>query len=93
MNQQSGYYKKIKTTHLDNLELLKATSYNEDFPLHSHETFCISLIENGTFKENQQYAPTGTIFITNPNEMHTNDLVHETGSSKLYISAPMFLHI
>lgn len=88
MNQNSNVYKRIKSNQLDNLELLKATNYNESFPLHSHDTFCVSLIENGTFKENETYAATGTIFISNPNEIHRNDLVFETGYSfkTLYIS-------
>jgi AraC-like DNA-binding protein len=92
MNNATTFYKKIKTNQLDGLELLKALDYNEDFPLHSHETFCVSLIENGTFKENEQFASTGSIFITNPNEIHSNDMVFETGYSfkTLYISPDIF---
>jgi AraC-like DNA-binding protein len=92
MNNSTTFYQRIKTNQLDGLELLKALDYNEDFPLHSHETFCVSLIENGTFKENEQFASTGSIFITNPNDIHSNDMVFDTGYSfkTLYISPDIF---
>jgi AraC-like DNA-binding protein len=81
-------FKKLPHNQFDGMEILKATEYNKSFPLHSHETFCISLIENGTFKENQQYGVTGDIFITNPNEIHDNEMVFDTGYSftTLYVS-------
>jgi AraC-like DNA-binding protein len=95
MNNSTTFYQRIKTDQLDGLELLKALDYNEDFPLHSHETFCVSLIENGTFKENEQFASTGSIFITNPNQIHSNDMVFDTGYSfkTLYISPDIFKKI
>jgi AraC-like ligand binding domain len=95
MNNSTTFYQRIKTNQLDGLELLKALDYNEDFPLHSHETFCVSLIENGTFKENEQFASTGSIFITNPNDIHSNDMVFDTGYSfkTLYISPDIFKKI
>ncbi|TAF24565.1 MAG: AraC family transcriptional regulator [Runella slithyformis] len=85
-------YRSIRSPHIDNIELLAATHYNADFPDHSHETFCITLVENGTFKENEYMATAGTIYITNPNEIHRNDLVFETGYCfKTFYVSPDFL--
>jgi AraC-like DNA-binding protein len=62
----------FKSSILDNIELLESTISNHSFPTHFHDTFCISLIKNGVFNENEVTATTGSILISNPNEIHCN---------------------
>jgi AraC-like DNA-binding protein len=87
------HYHRLKLDQADNLEFLIAHDYAEDFPLHYHETYCISLIEQGTFDENGLIATKGTICITPPNLIHENKLLHETGYSFItfYVS-PDFIN-
>jgi AraC-like DNA-binding protein len=86
------YYHRLKLGQLDDLEILIATDYAQDFPLHYHETYCISLVEKGSFDENGIIATKGMICITHPNLVHENKLLHETGYSFItfYVS-PDFL--
>jgi AraC-like DNA-binding protein len=86
------HYYRLKLDQLDNLEFLIASDYAEDFPMHYHETFCVSLIEQGTFDENGLIATKGTICITPPNLIHENKLLHETGYSFItfYVSPDLF---
>lgn len=81
-------YRRLQLDQLDSLEILSANNYTNPFPLHFHDTFCISLISKGTFVENDCYATTGSICITNPMELHANQCLHETGVSfkTFYIS-------
>jgi AraC-like DNA-binding protein len=94
MKHNCASYRRIKLPHLDTLELLRAEDYQQDFPPHAHDTFCISLIEQGTFNENEHFAPPGSICLTNPNEIHVNQLVHPTGYSfiTLYPSPDLLVH-
>ncbi|MDJ1503104.1 AraC family ligand binding domain-containing protein [Xanthocytophaga agilis] len=88
MKTQNSLYKRIRLSTLDNLELLIAKEYTDSFPAHSHNTFCLSLIDQGTFSENNILATPGTIHLTPPDKLHTNELVHESGYSfkTFYIS-------
>jgi AraC-like DNA-binding protein len=94
MKYNCSSYQRIKLAQLDTLELLRAEDYRQDFPPHAHDTFCISLIEQGTFSENEHFAPSGTICLTNPNEIHVNRLVHPTGYSfiTLYPGPDLLVH-
>lgn len=58
------------------LEALLAKNHHQSFPFHFHPTYNISLVYDGAFNtqlSNQLVvAPSGTILITNPQEIHAN---------------------
>lgn len=60
----------------DGLEALDAMHYNISFPAHFHPTFNISLVYDGIFQTKLHSrsisAPSGSILITNPQEIHAN---------------------
>lgn len=68
------HHKKIDC--FDTMELFSSEDENDYFPFHFHDFFCVSLITKGTeiLKTQQQefMAPTGTISITQANEIHRN---------------------
>ncbi|MEO9483796.1 MAG: AraC family transcriptional regulator [Ekhidna sp.] len=70
---------------LDGLELLHAKSHTLDFPFHTHDTFNIALILDTTFntKLSDKFlkAPSGTLSITNPNEVHATPCDQDLGNS------------
>ena len=70
-------YFKIKD--FDNLELLCMQGQSKSFPEHFHETFCISLINQGIecmkIGNRHIYSEKNYISITNPYEVHSNPLV------------------
>ena len=57
---------------LDSLQVLSFKNQTADFPIHYHETFCISLIQKGVFSENEFVAPQESILISHPYEIHSN---------------------
>ncbi|MEJ7684117.1 MAG: AraC family transcriptional regulator [Segetibacter sp.] len=69
----------------DNIELFSSENENDYFPFHYHDFFCVSLITNGTeiLKNTEQefIAPSGTISITQINEVHRNYSLSENGYS------------
>lgn len=77
---------------LDGLELLNAKEHTLNFPYHTHDTFNIALILDNTFntKLTDKFlkAPTGTLAITNPNEIHATPCDTLKGNSffTFYIS-------
>jgi len=92
MKNRATSYQRLTLGSLDNLEVLAAEQYNTPFPAHSHDTFCISLIEAGTFNENELFATQGSICVTNPGEVHVNRVVHEPGCSfKTFYVSPDLL--
>ncbi len=60
----------------EGLEALSVKNYNSSFPSHFHPTYNITLIYYGAFNtrldDNLLVAPSGTILITNPQEIHSN---------------------
>jgi AraC-like DNA-binding protein len=70
---------------LDNIELFSSENENGYFPFHYHDFFCISLITRGSEILNNQeqefIAPSGTISVTQLNEVHRNYSLAETGYS------------
>lgn len=60
----------------DGLEALLVHQYNTPFPFHFHPTFNITLIYEGSFNtqlsDRLLNAPSGSILITNPQEIHAN---------------------
>jgi AraC-like DNA-binding protein len=75
------------------LEILSCDAYKDAFPEHYHEQFVITLVLAGTeqFSTRQSgfYAPTGSISIVHPNEVHSCVSLHATGLSfcTFYVSA------
>lgn len=72
---------KEKLNLLDTLEILSFDDHRTEYPIHYHETYCISLIQKGVFGENELLIPTGSILISHPNEIHHNKLVENIGVS------------
>ena len=70
---------------LDNMELFSSENENDYFPFHFHDYYCVSLITNGTemlHNTLQEFiAPTGSISITQANEVHRNYSFSPTGYS------------
>jgi AraC-like DNA-binding protein len=66
------------------LELLRAFYITHSFPRHTHEHFVVGVVEKGVeafFNQNQmQYATSGDVSLTNPDEIHTG----HAGSSEGY---------
>ena len=84
--------KQIQLDELDNLEILSVSDSNKNFPLHYHETFCISIIEKGAFVENDKVALQGSILVSNPFEVHKNSSFKSLDYSlkTLYVSSDVF---
>ena len=63
----------------DDLEYISIDNQTTDFPKHFHETFCISLIHQGTeqidFENQSLFSEAGSISITNPFEIHSNPII------------------
>ncbi len=85
---------------LDNLEYISIDKQTTDFPLHYHETFCISLIRDGIeridFGDQSFFSEKGSISITNPYEIHSNPLIDTSTSLKfdtLYLSDDLMKYL
>ncbi|WP_338767635.1 AraC family transcriptional regulator [Bernardetia sp. ABR2-2B] len=91
MNKKSTI-QRIKLQRLDSLELFSASNSNKSFPLHYHETFCVSVIEKGAFIENSKTALQNSLLISNPLEIHKNSAFQNLDYSikTLYISKDIF---
>jgi len=77
-NSPSKYY---RFAFCDGLEALSARNHNTPFPAHFHPTFNITLVYDGVFNTKLQdrlvLAPSGTILITNPHEIHANPFTRD----------------
>jgi len=78
---------------LDGIEVLRISNQKHGFPEHYHDTFCISLIENGieAIKMGQHtlFTEQGGISITNAYEIHANPIVDKESPNSfttLYLS-------
>ena len=60
----------------DNVELLSGQFSTQLFPWHSHDTFCLSVVEKGIetieVRGRKMIASCGNVIILNPNQLHTN---------------------
>lgn len=74
-----------RINHFDNIELFSSENENAYFPFHYHDFYCVSLITSGTeiLKNTEQefIAPSGTISITQLNEVHRNYSLSDNGYS------------
>ncbi|MGS2741660.1 AraC family transcriptional regulator [Sinomicrobium sp. M5D2P17] len=63
---------------MSDLEYISIRNQAAAFPEHYHDTFCVSLIHNGTetiaMEGKRLYGETGSITVTNPYEVHANPL-------------------
>ena len=68
---------------LKGLEFLRASFHNTQFSKHTHEGYCIGVIEDGAqsfLRASHQFvAPKGDIIIINADEVHTGSSAVETG--------------
>ncbi|MEM7381820.1 MAG: AraC family ligand binding domain-containing protein, partial [Bacteroidota bacterium] len=77
---------------LDGLETFQASGYHADFPLHSHDQICITLVTEGVectqVGESELIAPFQGISLTYPEEIHANPNRNDSSYSFLtfYIS-------
>src|SRR5882762_3518380 len=84
--------------HFDNMEIFSSENENDYFPFHFHDYFCVSLITNGTeiLKNTEQefIAPSGTISITQANEVHRNYSLSSSGYSykTVYLNPDVLKH-
>ena len=82
----------------DKMELLHGNFNTHVFPWHSHDTYCISLIERGMeyggFPDNTFTAGAGAIVLINPNEVHYNKSYHSAGYSirTFYVNVSVLQH-
>lgn len=76
-------YKKLNI--FDGTEILFAKNHTIDFPDHKHDTFNIALVLDQTFNARLDskflQAPTGTLCITNPDEIHATPCDKNIGNS------------
>jgi AraC-like DNA-binding protein len=87
-----GSGKRTSINYFDNMELLQCNSSFHEFPLHYHNTYCLSIIHDGMMGENEICAPAGTMLISHPFEVHQNKLINQTAYSftTFYISPDLF---
>ena len=84
---------------LDTLEIFHSENEHSYFPFHFHDVFCISLITKGIeqfiTKEDESFALSGNISITNPGEVHRNKSALSNGYSykTIYISPDLLTYL
>jgi len=92
LSKRNNINEYLKTPFLDGIELLNAQNCTVDFPLHKHETYNISLILKNTFHtdlaDRSFIAPTGSIAITNSNELHATPCDPDIGNSFITFYIP-----
>ena len=77
--EQADY---LHVRELGGLELLKAHYHQTQFSKHTHEGYCIGVIEEGaqSFRTGQLHvAPKGDIILVNADEIHTGSSAVESG--------------
>lgn len=84
---------------LDSLEIFHSENEHSYFPFHFHDVFCISLITKGIEQfittEDESFAFSGSISITNPGEVHQNKSALCNGYSykTIYISPDLLIYL
>lgn len=95
--KESVEYRHLKD--LKGLEFLQASFQNTQFSKHTHEGYCIGVIEEGAQSflrtSGQFIAPKGDIIIVNADEVHTGSSAVETGwcYRAIYPTPEMFQYI
>lgn len=94
----SSSFQYKKHAFLDNIELFSSENESEYFPFHFHDYYCISLITKGTEQlqtlTGSHYAMTGSISVTQANEVHKNSSVDDAGYSyrTCYVNPDVLRH-
>ncbi|MBO8135215.1 MULTISPECIES: AraC family transcriptional regulator [Dickeya] len=84
---------------LGGLEMLQARYHHQRFSRHSHENFCIGVIEEGAQRfyrtGGEHVAPTGDIILVNADEIHTGHAEVASGWSyrAIYPSPDLLCHL
>ncbi|QKO14677.1 hypothetical protein HAT91_03061 [Dickeya solani] len=84
---------------LGGLEMLQARYHHQRFSRHSHENFCIGVIEEGAQRfyrtGGEHVAPTGDIILVNADEIHTGHSAVASGWSyrAIYPSPDLLCHL
>ncbi|MGM3159803.1 AraC family transcriptional regulator [Dickeya undicola] len=84
---------------LGGLEMLQARYHQQRFSRHSHENFCIGVIEEGAQRfyrtGGEHVAPTGDIILVNADEVHTGHAEVASGWSyrAIYPSPDLLCHL
>ncbi len=84
---------------LDNVELMDARGYSNNFPLHFHDQVCITLVRQGvecTETEDQQLlSPPGHFSLTPANTVHANPNINDGSYSFLtyYVSPDLLRYL
>ncbi|MHC5310617.1 AraC family transcriptional regulator [Myroides sp. LJL116] len=86
--------------HLDDIDFIRIKGQNTSFPMHFHETFCISYIHNGLeqiqFTDHTTFCQSASISITNPFEVHANPLVdkdNKVSFDTIYLSKDLMSYL
>lgn len=88
----------MRSAFLDNIEMFTSENETDYFPFHLHDYYCISLITKGTevlqTQASTYYATTGSISVTQANEVHRNSSVDESGYSyqTIYVNPDLLRH-
>lgn len=92
-------YVKKKLDHFDNMECLRMQGEETSFPVHYHETFCITLIKQGiegTHSEDRLLiGEKDEITITHPYEVHSNPVISDVNPlsfDTIYVNADVVKH-
>ena len=79
----------------DSLEILSFKDSKGEFQNHFHDSYVISIIEKGVFKENELFGAAGSMLISHPYEVHENKLFDNNSysSTSFYINADVMHYI
>lgn len=79
--QEQTHFRHLEA--LGGLDMLQAQYYQQRFPRHVHDTYCISVIEQGAqrfYRSGAEHvAPKGDIILVNADDVHTGSAEVETG--------------
>ncbi len=83
---------KEKLNLFDSMEILSFGDLQTNYPVHYHDTYCISFIQKGLIGENEFIASPGNILISHPYELHDNRLIENIGVTftSFYINQEVF---
>ena len=79
----------------DSLEILTFKNSKSKFRMHFHDTYVISLIEKGTFIENNFIGVSGNILISHPFEIHDNKIFDDNAYTvtSIYINSEVIQYL
>lgn len=79
----------------DSLEILTFNNSKSEFRMHFHDTYVISLIEKGTFIENNFIGVSGNILISHPFEIHENKIFDDSAYTvtSMYLNAEVIQYL